>query len=223
MYTWLCHFSRNYFLTASRWRPPRSGFFPVGESLNIINSIHCSMYTFSDNIQRSPANYAYTVWSGGPTPKLEDLQRTFCRRHNIQLPSLQKRFDHFTLALFFKVRIHQAPNSLYILFPPPSSSPGYTFQKISYPIPAVSRSSTLKSFLPRAIILWKALPVELQAMKSVHSFKRSHLKLIWFLKFLKFLFSFFSYTSCSLVCCITLKIIIIVFLCKPPPHPLTGT
>ena len=31
--------SRNYFLTTSRWRPPRSGFFPVGESLNIINSI----------------------------------------------------------------------------------------------------------------------------------------------------------------------------------------
>ena len=30
--------SRNYFLTTSRWRPPRSGFFPVGESLNIINS-----------------------------------------------------------------------------------------------------------------------------------------------------------------------------------------
>ena len=38
-YTRLCHFSRNYFPTASRWRPPRSGFFPVGESLNIINSI----------------------------------------------------------------------------------------------------------------------------------------------------------------------------------------
>ena len=38
-YTRLCHFSRNYFLTTSRWRPPRSGFFPVGESLNIINSI----------------------------------------------------------------------------------------------------------------------------------------------------------------------------------------
>ena len=33
--------SRNYFLTTSRWRPPRSGFFPVGESLNIINSIQC--------------------------------------------------------------------------------------------------------------------------------------------------------------------------------------
>ena len=33
----------------------------------------------------------------------------------------------------------------------------------------------------RAIILWNALPVELQAMKSVQSFKaalRSHLKLI---------------------------------------------
>ena len=39
-HTRLCHFSRNYFLTTYRWRPPRSGFFPVGESLNIINSIN---------------------------------------------------------------------------------------------------------------------------------------------------------------------------------------
>ena len=130
---------------------------------------------------RPKMEYACTVWSGGSTSKLLDLQRTFCRRHNIQLPSLQKRFDYFTLALFFKVRLHQAPNSLYKLLPPPSSSSGYTFRKISYPVPAVNRSSTLKSFLPRAIILWNALPVELQAMKSVQSFKaalRSHLKLI---------------------------------------------
>ena len=130
---------------------------------------------------RPKMEYACTVWSGGPTSKLVDLQRTFCRRHNIQLPSLQKRFDYLTLALFFKVRIHQAPNSLYKLLPPPSSSSGYTFRKISYPVPAVNRSSTLKSFLPRAIILWNALPVELQAMKSVHSFKaalRNHLKLV---------------------------------------------
>ena len=130
---------------------------------------------------RPKMEYACTVWSGGPTSKLVDLQRTFCRRHSIQLPSLQKRFDYFTLALLFKVRLHQAPNSLYKLLPPPSSSSGYTFRKISYPVPAVNRSSTLKSFLPRAIILWNALPVELQAMKSVQSFKaalRSHLKLI---------------------------------------------
>ena len=163
---------------------------------------------------RPKMEYACTVWSGGPTSKLLDLQRTFCRRHNIQLPSLQKRFDYFTLALFFKVRLHQAPNSLYKLLPPPSSSSGYTFRKISYPVPAVNRSSTLKSFLPRAIILWNALPVELQAMKSVQSFKaalRSHLKLIWFLKLLSFLFSFFSYTSCSLLCCPTWNIIIIIF------------
>ena len=113
-------------------------------------------------------------------------------------PSLQKRFDYFTLTLFFKVRIHQAANSLYKLLPPPSSSSGYTFRKISYPVPAVNRSSTLKSFLPRAIILWNALPVELQAMKSVHSDHLwdllvlwDQLKLIWSLKFLSFLFSFF--------------------------------
>ena len=38
--------SRNYFLTTSRWRPPRSGFFPVGESLNIINSIQFNSRSF---------------------------------------------------------------------------------------------------------------------------------------------------------------------------------
>ena len=75
---------------------------------------------------RPKMEYACTVWSGRPTSKLVDLQRTFCRRHNIQLPSLQKRFDYFTIALFFKVRIHQAPNSLYKLLPPPSSFSGYT-------------------------------------------------------------------------------------------------
>ena len=100
---------------------------------------------------RPKMEYMYTVWSGGPTSKLVDLQRTFCRRHNIQLPSLQKRFDYFTLALFLKVRIHQAPNSLYKLLPPPSFSLGYTFRKISYPVLAVNRSLTLKSFLPRSM------------------------------------------------------------------------
>ena len=56
-YTRLCHFSRNYFLTAFRWRPPRSGFFPVGESLNIINSIqfnsciHTTVHFQSEHVQ----------------------------------------------------------------------------------------------------------------------------------------------------------------------------
>ena len=73
---------------------------------------------------RPKMEYACTVWSGGPTSKLVDLQRTFCRRQSIQLPSLQKWFDYFTLALFFKVRIPQAAISLYKLLPPPSSSSG---------------------------------------------------------------------------------------------------
>ena len=44
--------SRNYFLTTSRWRPPRSGFFPVGESLNIINS----------NSNSKPWNTSKALW-----------------------------------------------------------------------------------------------------------------------------------------------------------------
>ena len=57
---------------------------------------------------RPKMEYACTVWSGGPTSKLVDLQRTFCRRHNIQLPSSQKRFDCFTLAFFFKGSVERS-------------------------------------------------------------------------------------------------------------------
>ena len=46
--------SRNYFLTTSRWRPPRSGFFPVGESLNIINSNSNSNSAKSANEKKNP-------------------------------------------------------------------------------------------------------------------------------------------------------------------------
>ena len=61
---------------------------------------------------RPKMEHACTEWSGRPTSKLVDLQRIFCRHHNIQLPSLQKkRFDHVALTLFFKVRLHQATNS----------------------------------------------------------------------------------------------------------------
>ena len=107
------------------------------------------------------------------------------------------KFDYFTLALFFKVRLHKAPNSLYKLLPPPSSSSGYTFRKISYPVPAVNRSSTLKSFLPRAIILWNALPVELQAMKSVQSFKAALRNDTVFVSYGKCYSVYYDVTVCS--------------------------
>ena len=89
---------------------------------------------------RPKMEYRCTVWSRGPTSKLVDLQRTFCPCDVITSNCLHYKngstISH--LHYFFKVRIHQAANSLYKLLPPPSSSSGYTFRKISYPVPAVN-------------------------------------------------------------------------------------
>ena len=129
---------------------------------------------------RPQMEYACAIWSGGPTAKLIQLQRKFCRRHGISLPSLQKRFDYFTLNLFFKMHIQQAPGYLNKLLPNPASDSGYKFRKKSYPVPLVKNSSTLFSFLTRAIILWNELPADMQTLKSINSFKRalrSHLKI----------------------------------------------
>ena len=40
------------------------------------------------------------------------------------------------------------------------------FRKLSYPVPLVSKTSTLNSFLPRAIMLWNSLPAAFQAIKN---------------------------------------------------------
>ena len=129
---------------------------------------------------RPKLEYGCAIWSGGPTSKLLNLQRTFCRRHHISLPPLQKRFDYFTLMLFFKIRMREAPKYLHNILPDPTSRSGYNFRKSSYPVPTVSRTSTLTSFLPRAIILWNGLPADLQLLTTSNSFKsalKKYLKL----------------------------------------------
>ena len=124
--------------------------------------------------------YACPVWCGGPTQKLIKMHANFCRRNGTALPSLQTRFNYHTLVMFYKIHTKQAPSYLTSLLPPLSSRSGYTFRKLSYRFPTVSRTSTLNSFLPRAVALWNALPTNVQQASSIYTFKKllqSHLKI----------------------------------------------
>ena len=108
------------------------------------------------------------------------MHANFCRRNGTALPSLQTRFDYHTLVMFYKIHTKQAPSYLTSLLPPLSSRSGYTFRKLSYRFPTVSRTSTLNSFLPRAVALWNALPTNVQQRSSIYTFKKllqSHLKI----------------------------------------------
>ena len=72
--------------------------------------------------------------------------------------------------MFYKIHIKQAPSYLTSLLPRLSSRSGYTFRKLSYRFPTVSRTSTLNSFLLRAVALWKALPTNVQQASSLYAF-----------------------------------------------------
>ena len=108
--------------------------------------------------------YAWAVWCGGPIGKLVKLQETFCRQARVSLPPLQHWFDYHMLLLFYKICSKVAAAYLSSLTPPPLSSSGYKLRKMSYPVPNVSKKSTLSSFLARAIMLWNDLPSELQKL-----------------------------------------------------------
>ena len=130
---------------------------------------------------RPRMEYACAIWSGGPTSCLQRLQDSFAKRYGLTLPPLQKRFDYHTLVLFYRVHKKLAPNYLCSLLPPPTSTTSsYSFRKSIYPVPLTRKTATLESFLPRAIILWNALPNDLQSAKTLMSFKsglRAHLSL----------------------------------------------
>ena len=147
------------------------------------------------------------MWSGGPTGKIAKLQDACCRRHQIHLPPLKKRFKYHTLTLFCKMEHQMVPQYLSSLVPAPTSeSSRYSFRKLSYPVLRVSKTSTLNSFLPRAIILWNSLPAAFQDNKTLAHFKfqlksflkiNYHVFLSYFWIFFPFIifFSFFSLFS----------------------------
>ena len=86
------------------------------------------------------------------------------------VPPLQKRFDFHTLVLFYKMRKNLTPSYLSSLMPSPSSTSGYQFHREPYAVPAVSKISSLASFIPRSIILWNTLPSSVQSAKTVSQF-----------------------------------------------------
>ena len=110
------------------------------------------------------------------------VQDSFCKRHGIRLPPLQTRFDYHSLVLLYKMRSSLVPPYLCTLLPRRvSATAGYLFRKSGYPVPATRKSSTLASFLPRSIVLWNALPKEIQESNTLTKFKtrlRTHLH-IW--------------------------------------------
>ena len=118
--------------------------------------------------RRSPAKleYACAVWSRGSTQKLQKLCTRFSRRNGTALQPLQKRFAYHTLVMFYEINSRNAPPYLTSLLPPLSLSSGYTFRKLSYRFQAVKRTSTMNSFLPRAVDLWNELPMDIQQSSS---------------------------------------------------------
>ena len=138
------------------------------------------------------------------------MHANFCRRNGAALPSLQTRFDYHTLVMFYKIHTKQAPSYLTSLLPPLSSRSGYTYRKLSYRFPTVSRTSTLNSFLPRAVALWNALPTNVQQASSISNpilkYKPSTILfrflfvLLFLIIFLLFLFPFSSFSACYLQC-----------------------
>ena len=61
-----------------------------------------------------------------------------------------------------------------------STSSHYHLRGHNFPVPTVRSSCALKAFLPRSIILWNDLPPNIQALRTVASFKaalKKHLKL----------------------------------------------
>ena len=110
--------------------------------------------------------------SGGLTQSLKKLQDSFSKRHGIHLPPLQNRFDSHFLVLLYKMRSSLAPPYLCSLLPQrasaaigdiPSESQGTQFQQ--------QENHSLSSFVPRSIVLWNALPKEIQESNMLTKFK----------------------------------------------------
>ena len=138
----------------------------------------------------------------------------------ITFPFLHYRNDSISLHLcyFSKYACVKPQNDLHNILPDPTSRSGYNFRKSSYPVPTVSRTSTLTFFLPRAIILWNGLPADLQLLTTSNSFKsalKKYLKLTWlYLLFLWNTFLVLSYPYDTSFCLVHTP---------PPPPPPTGT
>ena len=110
----------------------------------------------------------------------EAMHLLFSTKWNGPTAFTKKDLIYHTLVMFYKIHSRNAPLYLTSLLPPLSLSSGYTFRKLSYKFPAVKRTSTMNSFLPRAVALWNQLPMDIQQSSSTFIFKkrlRTQLKL----------------------------------------------
>ena len=100
---------------------------------------------------------------------------------HVKLPPVQARFIYLTLLLFYKIKNKLSPMYLRRLLPQAcSTSSHYHLRGHNFPVPTVRSSRALTAFLPRSIILWNDLPPDIQALRTVASFKaalKKHSKL----------------------------------------------
>ena len=76
---------------------------------------------------------------------------------------LKKRFENHALTLFFKMKHQMVPQYLSSLVPAPTSeSSRYSFQKLSYPVPLVSKTTTLKLIASYLVLAYSGIPYQRQ-------------------------------------------------------------
>ena len=74
--------------------------------------------------------------------------------------------------LLYKMKSSLAPSYLCSLLSQlASTTTGYSFRKSGYAVPGTRKSSILSSFVPRLIVLWNALPKEIQESNTLSKFK----------------------------------------------------
>ena len=120
---------------------------------------------------RPRLEYACALWCGGNTDKIVKLQKKFCRRHGIDIFSLNVRFGYHTLLLFYQIKSKICPTYLSSVLPHSlKESSCYNLRKTVYPVPILNRQSSFKSFYPRSVILWNSLPQYVQVSASLAVF-----------------------------------------------------
>ena len=112
-------------------------------------------------------------------PWLNVNSLTWMRKNRIDLLSILQLLGF--QVLLYKIKNKPSPLYLRRLLPQAcSTSSHYHLRGHNFPVPTVRSSRTLKAFLPRSIILWNDLPPDIQALRTVASFKaalKKHLKL----------------------------------------------
>ena len=122
---------------------------------------------------RPRSEYACALWCGEITDKIVKLQKKFCRRHGLDIVSLNVRFSYHTLLLFYQIKSKISPTYLSSVLPRSfKETPCYNLRRTGYPVPILNRQSSFKSFYPRAVILWNSLPQYVQVSASSAIFKK---------------------------------------------------